>query len=302
MMKRLLLLACAASLMLAGGAQAQTVTVDGITYSISVEYQKAWIEGADPDIATANIPATVAYGGKDYPVKEIGSCSFEDCAMLETVVLPQGMTDIYESAFQNCTALENVSLPVGLEYISDQVFYGCTSLESLVLPEGLRKTCWLAFSNCPSLKTISFPSTFQEMEGPTFYNTPLEHVICHAVTPPAIMDSDFDAETYATATLHVPAGAVDAYKAAEGWKNFLAVEGDASVGISNVSAASQAAVYADGVVTATGLVDITVYAQNGAQALHADGVASLSLEGLPRGIYLINVEQGGQHQVLKVMR
>ena len=303
MVKRLLTMACAAVLALAGRAQAQEFTVGGIEYGLYADYGRAYVNGYTGSPVEVVIPATVEYGGESYSVTEISSYAFAECASLESVTLPQGMTDIYESAFQDCTALKNVSLPEGLEYISDQVFYGCTSLESLVLPEGLQKTCWLAFANCASLKIISFPSTFQEMEGPTFRNTPLEHIACHAVVPPAIMDDDFDAGTYAVATLHVPAGTADAYRAAAGWKNFLAIEEDAETftGIAAVSAASLAT-YADGVVATAGLADITVHDANGARVRHAEGVASLSLEGLPRGIYIIGVEMGGQRQVLKVAR
>ena len=303
MMKQTLLLACAAVLALAGGAQAQEFTVGGIEYGLYADYGRAYVNGYTGSPVDVVIPATVEYGGESYSVTEISSYAFAECASLESVTLPQGMTDIYESAFQDCAALKNVSLPEGLEYISDQVFYGCTSLESLVLPEGLQKTCWLAFAECASLKIISFPSTFQEMEGPTFRNTPLEHIACHAVVPPAIMDDDFDAGTYAVATLHVPVGTADAYRAAAGWKNFLAIKDDAEMftGIADVPDASLAT-YANGILTTSGLAEITVYAQSGAQVLHATDATTLDLNALPRGIYIISIEQGGQRQVLKVAR
>ena len=296
-------MACAAVLALAGGAQAQEFTVGGIEYGLYADYGRAYVNGYTGSPVDVVIPATVEYGGESYSVTEISSYAFAECASLESVTLPQGMTDIYESAFQDCAALKNVSLPEGLEYISDQVFYGCTSLESLVLPEGLQKTCWLAFAECASLKIISFPSTFQEMEGPTFRNTPLEHIACHAVVPPAIMDDDFDAGTYAVATLHVPVGTADAYRAAAGWKNFLAIKDDAEMftGIADVPDASLAT-YANGILTTSGLAEITVYAQSGAQVLHATDATTLDLNALPRSIYMISIAQGGQRQVLKVAR
>ncbi len=95
------------------------------------------------------------------------------------------------------------------------------------------------------------------------------------------------------------------YRTAEGWKNFLHIAGDAEEMVS-ISApdASDAPIAAcvDGVVTTSIPAAITVYAQSGAQVRHAEAASSLSLEGLPGGIYIINVKQGGQCQALKVVK
>lgn len=43
----------------------------------------------------------------------------------ESVVLPEGTTEINESAFEGCTMLVSVSFPSTLEKISKKAFYGC---------------------------------------------------------------------------------------------------------------------------------------------------------------------------------
>ena len=68
-----------------------------------------------------------------------------------------------------------------------------------------------------------------------------------------------------------------------------------------MAADASLATYADGTVTTTSPAGITVYAQSGAKVLHAEAATSLSLAGLPRGIYIINVEMDGQQQVMKVI-
>ena len=103
------------------------------------------------------------------------------------------------------------------------------------------------------------------------------------------------------ATLHVPSDAVGSYQAAEGWKLFQHIVGDLpSTAISSVAADASLATYANGILATKSPADIAVYAQSGAVVRHATDATSLSLEGLPRGIYIISIAQDGQQQVMKV--
>ena len=257
MMKRLLLSAGTAFLLLAGSLRAQTVTLDGITYTIHTDGQTASVSGYEGSPVDIVIPATVAYDGADYPVTSIGSSAFEYCRSLENITLPEGLQTIGESAFSYCVALAYVTFPEGLQYIGGWAFYDC----------------------------------------------PLADVYCHAAVPPSIETDTFDERTYAEAMLHMPSDALGDYQVAEGWKLFQHILGDLpSTAIGSVAADAPIARYADGIVTTTAPADITVYAQSGAQVRHAAHCTSLSLAGLPGGIYIIGIEQGGQRQVLKVAR
>ena len=273
--------------------------------------------GACRFLESASLPSTLAeiddyaFGGCtslhdiNWPdgLRIIGESAFEECTSLERIALPAGLAEIGDYGFCSCIALQEAVLPAGLRSLGRAVFADCPSLESVALPEELQNIGHDAFVSCTSLASIALPEGLQEIGSGAFYDCPLADVYSYAAVPPAIAADTFDESTYAEAALHVPSDVAASYGSAEYWKQFLRIDGDLpSTGIGSVAAGASLAVYADGMVAATGLADITVYAQNGAQALHADGVASLSLEGLPRGIYIINVEQGGQHQVLKVMR
>ena len=94
MMKRLLLLACATSLMLAGGAHAQIVTINKIEYTVNDDGQTASVTGFNPYITTANVLATVNINGTDYPVTAIGDDAFLYCLSLQSVILPEGLQTI----------------------------------------------------------------------------------------------------------------------------------------------------------------------------------------------------------------
>ena len=395
-MKRTLLLgACLATLLLAGRAQAQTVTVDGIVYTIDEQAKAAMVTGYEGDPVSLDVAASVGYQGMDYPVTAIqypgfqycsalenitlpstllvigdhtfNSCSsllhvdvpegvvsishaaFSDCSALESIALPSSLEELGESVFRNCTSLESieipgkvasipintffgcyalaqVTLPEGLRSIGNNAFDGCFALSALELPEGLetigqfafqlceklarinfpeglRSIGGYAFLYCTSLESITLPSTLESVGEMAFASPFLTDVVCHAAVPPAISSGTFNGQTYESATLHVPAGTADAYREAEGWKEFQNIAGDAANSISAVGASGESlARYADGVVAASGLAAITVYDANGARVLHAEGVASLSLESLPGGIYVVDVAQGGQRQVLKVAR
>ena len=121
--------------------------------------------------------------------------------------------------------------------------------------------------------------------------------------PPAIAEETFDEATYAEAVLHVPSDAAGSYQAAQWWSQFLNVEGDMPpVSVSDALSVASFARYADGVVITESPATIDVYAPGGARVLHAAGVTLLSLESLPRGIYIIGVEAEGLRQMLKVLR
>ena len=349
-MKRTLLsFACLAILLLAGRAQAQTVTVGDIVYDLNTDRRTATVSDYLGNAASVSIPATVEYEGVVCNVAYIGVDAFHFCATLESVVIPKGVTQIRNNAFYGCKSLKNVELPEGMETfygsvfgnctalvgidlpesltgmgyntfdgctslqsivvpsgvteIGSSMFYGCTALEEVTLHDGVTSIDSDAFYGCTSLRSIVLPAAMQRVGMRAFEGCSLADVHCLALVPPMAFYDTFDAATYENTMLHVPAGTADAYREADGWKEFQNIADDAASSISAVGASGESlARYADGVVTASGLAAIAVYDANGARVLHADGVASLSLEGLPGGIYIICVEADGKTQVLKVAR
>ena len=87
-------------------------------------------------------------------------------------------------------------IPEGVTTIGYAAFLNCSSLTSIEIPEGVTSIGGYAFSGCSSLTSFT----------------------CLAVNPPTY-DSIFGSEIY-FGPIYVPASSVDAYKAANGWKNF----------------------------------------------------------------------------------
>jgi len=59
-------------------------------------------------------------------------------------------------SFSGCTNLESVTIPEGVTQLTDYLFEGCTSLKTVVLPSTLEQLSGSVFSGCGSLTDISF--------------------------------------------------------------------------------------------------------------------------------------------------
>ena len=236
-------------------------------------------------------------------VVNIGIAAFSDCTALEVVTLPSTLETISRSLFYGCMSLRSVNVPEGVTVIDHNAFSGCTELENIELPQGLERIGMSAFRDCSSLRSVVLHANLRDVGSGTFADCPLEDIYCQGGMPPAIAEETFDEATYAEAVLHVPSDAAGSYQAAQWWSQFLNVEGDMPpVSVSDALSVASFARYADGVVITESPATIDVYAPGGARVLHAAGVTSLSLESLPRGIYIIGVEAEGLRQMLTVLR
>lgn len=104
--------------------------------------------------------------GKD-KVVTIGSDAFslydEDYQLhenrmgLESVVIPEGVTDIESNAFSGCPNLISVTLPTSLKTIGYKAFSECQNLTRIHIPSGVVKIGYYAFEKCEKL-TIYAPA------------------------------------------------------------------------------------------------------------------------------------------------
>ena len=82
---------------------------------------------------------------------------FKDNQTIETIILPDSLTYIFEDAFSNCQHLVELLLPSSLRFIGDSAFSNCRALKSIVVPSRVSKIGRFAFSNCYNLEELILP-------------------------------------------------------------------------------------------------------------------------------------------------
>lgn len=108
----------------------------------------------------------------DKPVTAIGICAFAE-SDIESVVIPDTITTIWNHAFYKCENLHTVDMGNGVETLIQDTFSGCSKLKNLKLSPRLKKSDSAAFSGCKSLKELYIPKTFTGWNQEMFFGNSL---------------------------------------------------------------------------------------------------------------------------------
>ncbi len=119
-----------------------TDTTDEIECSSDFEISDGILTG----YAGSDTDITVSYG-----VEVIGDSAFSGKKIIQSVTLPDSLTEIDEYAFSGCKQLSRINIPDSVEEIGEFAFSGCKSLKSLVLPESVNTIGEDAFTGCGQL-------------------------------------------------------------------------------------------------------------------------------------------------------
>ena len=93
--------------------------------------------------------------------------AFDNCKMLKSVALPNGMTNI-EHLFESCSGLTSITIPDSVTSIGDSAFGGCSSLTSVTIPDSVTSIGNRAFSGCTSLTGVTIPSSVTSIGSDAF--------------------------------------------------------------------------------------------------------------------------------------
>ncbi|RJV97657.1 hypothetical protein DW840_08835 [Eubacterium sp. AM35-6AC] len=84
---------------------------------------------------------------------------FSGFATLESIVLPESITEIELSAFTDCINLQTITLPKNLNAIGENAFHNCNSLEKVVLPDNINEISYFSFDD---VELWAMPNTITE--------------------------------------------------------------------------------------------------------------------------------------------
>ena len=218
------------------------IKFDG-SYSNPLYYAKHIYSDEDTEITNLVIPNSVT---------SIGYGAFEYCSGLTSITIPNSVTSIGDYAFKNCSGLTSITIPNSVTSIGDYAFYGCSGLTSVTIGSGVTSIGNRAFSSCSGLTSVTIPNSVTSIGYEAFYYcsgltsvtigsgvTSIGYNAFDGVDIPTVISlienpftingktsgsGTFSQNTFNNATLYVPKGTIDKYKATNGWKDFFFIE------------------------------------------------------------------------------
>ena len=181
------------------------------------------------------------------------------------LVIGDGITKIGQQVFKGCKGMTSVTIPSSVTSIEDCAFWECTGLTSVTIPSSVTSIAECTFQDCTGLTSVTIPSSVTSIETGAFGNcTGLTKIESLAETPPSCGSYAFYNVDKNNCVLSVPANSVEAYKAADEWKEFYSIV----AGISSVTKGNNVSISAsNGVITVAGVAGnnaVEVYSASGA--------------------------------------
>ena len=205
-----------------------------VTIGNSVEIINSYTFQGCSNLTSITIPNSVTSIGQD---------AFLNCSKLMSVEIGDGMISIEKRAFGWCSSLTSVTIPQSITSIGDEAFY-MSSLNSIIIPDNVKSIGRDAFYYCKKLTSAIIgngvtsirESTFMGCEGLTSVTIGnsvtsignnafsscdgLTSVTCEATEVPSTGWDVFSNVPQSSATLYVPASALEDYKATSPWSGF----------------------------------------------------------------------------------
>ena len=95
--------------------------------------------------------------------------AFRNKKKVTSITFPEGVTTIEANAFSGCTGLASVGFPGTLKAIGAQAFRGCKELRSVIVPGGVEIIEEGAFQNCEALERVELPDSVQTIAARAFF-------------------------------------------------------------------------------------------------------------------------------------
>ena len=199
----------------------QTRTSIDIIESNSADcgYQKTFcsirLEGIDKWYRIGNAEGTISRSDLE------AILTSTQIANIYSIYLLDGCNHIENGAFQGLTKLSDATLG-NVKTVGDNAYNGCTSLHSIVRSDYVKTIGANAFKDT-AISDFYLPETLTSIGDGAFSGcSNLLQIFMLGKTPPTLGNAVFDGDNMLTA-INVPSGSVDAYKAADGWKDYASI-------------------------------------------------------------------------------
>lgn len=176
-------------------------------------------------------------------VTSIDDYTFLGCSGLTSVVIPNSVMSIGYEAFHGCSGLISVTIGNSVKGIGAEAFSYCSSLTSVTIPNSVRTIDCSAFYRCSGLTSVTIGNSVVSIEANAFDGADIPIVVSLIENPfmtnitngKSSYSRIFSLNTFNNATLYVPNGTIDKYKATNVWKDFVFIEEGTPASISTDS-------------------------------------------------------------------
>lgn len=152
-------------------------------------------------------------------VVSIGDDVFRGCNELTEIIIPSSVQSFGLRVFWG-TQISTIEIPNGVTILPLALFDSCTSLKTIILPESIIEIGRSVFASCRELESITIPEGVQHIRSNAFgWCSKLTSIYCKPTIPTSVASDTFQ-YTPDELKVYVPVGSGEAYKSAEGWKDF----------------------------------------------------------------------------------
>ena len=103
-------------------------------------------------------------------VTNIGDYAFTECYGLTSMSISDSVVRIGERAFYKCNALTTLTVPKGVNDLGYGAFEGCVGLASVAIQDGVKGIGRYMFEGCVELTSVSMPDSLTQIADGAFAN------------------------------------------------------------------------------------------------------------------------------------